>query len=73
LTDAPLGADHVPKLADVSFMADILRQLGVAVDWTPGTGLGEGRRYRLTRQLLAPRRLRHRAQDARELFDPEDR
>jgi len=53
LTDAPLTLTNVPKLADVSFMADILRQLGVAVDWTPGTGLGEGGRYRLTAANLS--------------------
>jgi len=53
LTDAPLTLTNVPKLADVSFMADILRQLGVAVDWTPGTGLGEGGRYRLSAANLS--------------------
>jgi len=53
LTDAPLTLTNVPKLADVSFMADILRQLGVAADWTPGTGLGEGGRYRLTAANLS--------------------
>jgi UDP-N-acetylglucosamine 1-carboxyvinyltransferase len=48
LTDAPLTLTNVPKLADVAFMADILRQLGVTVDWTPGSGLGAGGCYRLT-------------------------
>jgi len=40
LTDAPLVLTNVPKLAMCSFMADILRQLGVAVDWTLGNRLG---------------------------------
>ena len=53
LTDAPLTLTNVPKLADVSFMADILRQLDVVVDWTPGTGLGEGGRYQLTAANLS--------------------
>ena len=53
LTEAPLVLTNVPKLADVSFMADILRQLGVTVDWTPGTGLGEGGRYQLTAANLS--------------------
>jgi len=33
LTDAPLTLTNVPDLADVVFMADILRQLGVDVSW----------------------------------------
>ncbi len=52
LTDAPLTLSNVPRLADVSFMADILRQLGVSVEWTPGSGLGEGGRYRLAAATL---------------------
>jgi len=53
LTDAPLTLTNVPKLADVSFMADILRQLGVSAAWTPGAGLGSGGRYRLTAAKLS--------------------
>jgi hypothetical protein len=33
LTEAPLTLTNVPNLADVTFMAEILRQLGVAVNW----------------------------------------
>ena len=47
LSDAPLTLTNVPKLADVAFMADLLRLFGVSVDWTPGKALGEGGSYRL--------------------------
>src|SRR5262245_40466537 len=40
LTEAPLTLTNVPNLADVAFMAEILRQLGVAVNWRMGTGEG---------------------------------
>jgi UDP-N-acetylglucosamine 1-carboxyvinyltransferase len=53
LTDAPLTLTNVPRLADVSFMADILGQLGVSVEWTAGSSLGEGGRYRLSAAHLA--------------------
>ena len=53
LSDAPLTLTNVPKLADVQSMAELLRQLGVAVDWTPGTALGEGGRYVLTAASLS--------------------
>ncbi len=33
LTDAPLNLTNVPNLADVVYMADVLRQLGVGVAW----------------------------------------
>ena len=47
LTDAPLTLTNVPKLADVAFMADLLRHLGADVEWTPQTTLGAGGCYRL--------------------------
>jgi UDP-N-acetylglucosamine 1-carboxyvinyltransferase len=42
LTPAPLTLTNVPNLADVMFMAEILRQLGVTVSWRMGTSAGEG-------------------------------
>jgi UDP-N-acetylglucosamine 1-carboxyvinyltransferase len=57
LTEAPLTLTNVPNLADVTFMAEILRQLGVGVAWRMGTG-GEGGVMELTSsrrpQSLAP-------------------
>jgi UDP-N-acetylglucosamine 1-carboxyvinyltransferase len=53
LTDRPLTLTNVPRLADVAFMADILRGLGAEAEWTPGTGIGEGGRYRLQARNLA--------------------
>jgi UDP-N-acetylglucosamine 1-carboxyvinyltransferase len=47
LTDAPLTLTNVPKLADVAFMADLLRHFGVGVEWTQEAALGKGGRYRL--------------------------
>ena len=47
LTDEPLTLTNVPKLADIVFMADLLRSFGVDVDWMPGRTLGEGGTYRL--------------------------
>jgi len=45
LTDAPLTLTNVPKLADVAFMADLLRQFGAEVEWTRDAT--QGGRYRL--------------------------
>jgi UDP-N-acetylglucosamine 1-carboxyvinyltransferase len=42
LTEAPLTLTNVPNLADVVFMAEILRQLNVTVSWRMGTRAGEG-------------------------------
>ena len=42
LTDAPLTLTNVPNLADVAFMADLLKNLGVAIEWRRGTQVGEG-------------------------------
>ncbi|MDE2134662.1 MAG: UDP-N-acetylglucosamine 1-carboxyvinyltransferase [Alphaproteobacteria bacterium] len=47
LTDAPLTLTNVPKLADVAFMADLLRLFGAGVEWTPESSPGAGGRYRL--------------------------
>jgi len=45
LSDEPLTLTNVPKLADVAFMADLLRHLGAEVEWTRDAALGG--RYRL--------------------------
>ena len=42
LSEAPLTLTNVPNLADVVYMAEILRQLGVRVDWRMGQRAGEG-------------------------------
>lgn len=47
LTEEPLILTNVPKLADVVFMAELLKSFGVEVEWTPGEKLGEGGTYRL--------------------------
>jgi len=54
LTEAPLHLTNVPNLADVMFMAEMLRQLGVSVNWRMGIspGVGSGG----TMELQAPRR-----------------
>src|SRR5215813_367597 len=52
LTDAPLTLTNVPNLADVMFMAEILRQLGVQVAWRTTGSAGEGG----TLELRAPHR-----------------
>jgi UDP-N-acetylglucosamine 1-carboxyvinyltransferase len=44
LTDRKLTLNNVPGLADIAFMADLLRGLGVEASYTRGTGLGEGGR-----------------------------
>ncbi|HWA03220.1 MAG TPA: UDP-N-acetylglucosamine 1-carboxyvinyltransferase [Rhizomicrobium sp.] len=53
LTDAPLVLTNVPKLADVAFMADILRSLGATAEWEPSTAMGKGGRYRLRSASLS--------------------
>ncbi len=53
LTDAPLTLTNVPKLADVAFMADLLRHFGAGVEWTQEAALGKGGRYRLCAANLA--------------------
>ena len=44
LTEAPLTLTNMPDLADIVFMAELLKTLGVAVDWTKGAAIGEGGR-----------------------------
>lgn len=43
-----LTLTHVPDLADVRFMAELLKGFGVQAEWTPGTELGEGGCYKLS-------------------------
>ena len=52
LTDEPLVLTNVPKLADITFMAELLASFGVSVEWTPGVVLGEGGTYRLHAQKV---------------------
>ena len=52
LTDAPLTLSNVPELADVAFMAELLRQLGGEAAWRPGAELGQGGVYRLKAATL---------------------
>lgn len=47
LTDQPMALTNMPNLADVAFMADLLRGLGVSVQSEGGNKLGEGARYTL--------------------------
>ena len=42
MSEAPLTLTNVPNLADVVYMAEILRQLGVRVAWRMGQRAGEG-------------------------------
>src|SRR5215467_9500151 len=51
LTGAPVTLTNVPNLADVMFMVEILRQLGVHVAWHSGTGSEGG-----TLELRSPSR-----------------
>jgi UDP-N-acetylglucosamine 1-carboxyvinyltransferase len=52
LTEEPLRFINMPSLADVMYMADILRQLGVGVSWHMAGADGEGGSLDLT----APKR-----------------
>src|ERR1700722_18155779 len=47
LTAEPLTLAHMPRLADVRAMAELLRSFGVAVTVMLGAGLGEGDVMRL--------------------------
>jgi UDP-N-acetylglucosamine 1-carboxyvinyltransferase len=42
LTEAPLTLTNMPDLADINSMADLLRHLGVDVNWCKGSGVGVG-------------------------------
>jgi UDP-N-acetylglucosamine 1-carboxyvinyltransferase len=53
LTRETLTLTNVPELADVAFMAEILRALGVEAVHEKGTKLGEGGTYRLTAAALS--------------------
>lgn len=53
LTDEPLTFTNVPAVRDVFVMFDLLRHLGVAVDWTPSPGVGQGGRLKLTAARIA--------------------
>jgi UDP-N-acetylglucosamine 1-carboxyvinyltransferase len=48
LTDGTLTLLNAPWLADVAFMGDILRHLGVETNYTRGPTFTEGGRYRLS-------------------------
>jgi len=58
LTEAPLTLTNVPNLADVVYMVEILRQLGVGVAWRMAYDEGQGGTIKLTTphrpQSLAP-------------------
>ena len=47
LTDQTLVLQNMPWLADIAFMADLLRSLGAEADFAAGTRLGEGGRLTL--------------------------
>jgi len=53
LSEEPLILGHVPELADIASMADLLASLGAEVSHTPGSALGEGGRYRLAAPGIA--------------------
>jgi UDP-N-acetylglucosamine 1-carboxyvinyltransferase len=53
LTDEPLTFTNVPAVRDIFVMFDLLRHLGVAVDWTPSSGVGRGGRLKLTAKRIA--------------------
>ena len=52
LTSEPLVLTNVPELADIVFMADLLKSFGVAVQWTPGKGSGQGGSYCLQANVV---------------------
>ena len=58
LSSQPLTLTNVPNLADIVYMAEILRQLGVHVAWRMGSGIGDGGKLTLHArsrpQSLAP-------------------
>jgi UDP-N-acetylglucosamine 1-carboxyvinyltransferase len=39
LSDQPLTLENMPELADTRFMADLLRTVGVSMDWARGAGV----------------------------------
>jgi UDP-N-acetylglucosamine 1-carboxyvinyltransferase len=53
LTDETLVFTNVPAVRDIFVMFDLLRHLGVEVDWTPSPGIGQGGRLALTARRIA--------------------
>ena len=53
LTDETLVLKNVPSLADIAFMAELLRSLGAEVEFVRGTGLGDGGRLVLNAARLS--------------------
>ncbi len=53
LSDKPLVLTNVPWLADIAFMADILRSLGVEASYMRGPRLGDGGRLELSAANIA--------------------
>jgi len=53
LTDQKLTLMNVPWLADVAFMSDLLRSLGVGASYVRGPNIGEGGQYELSAASVA--------------------
>src|ERR1700742_580232 len=53
LTDETLCFANVPAVRDIFVMFDLLRHLGVEVDWTPSPGVGEGGKLKLSAKQVA--------------------
>jgi UDP-N-acetylglucosamine 1-carboxyvinyltransferase len=53
LSDKPLTLSNMPWLADISFMAELLRSLGVATEYVRGPNFGEGGRLTLSAANLS--------------------
>jgi len=53
LTDETLTFTNVPAVRDIFVMFDLLRHLGVEVDWTPSPGVGQGGKLKLTAKTIA--------------------
>jgi UDP-N-acetylglucosamine 1-carboxyvinyltransferase len=53
LTDETICFTNVPAVRDIFVMFDLLRHLGVEVDWTPSPGVGEGGKLKLTAKTIA--------------------
>jgi UDP-N-acetylglucosamine 1-carboxyvinyltransferase len=53
LSDKPLALTNMPWLADIAFMADILRSLGVEASYARGPRFGDGGRLELSAANIA--------------------
>jgi len=53
LSDKPLALTNMPWLADIAFMADILRSLGVEASYARGPRLSDGGRLELSAANIA--------------------